>query len=186
MNTVRKFAAEEMKQFLRAVDQQLAVASEIVLIGGTAIALHFDVQHATSDIDLIEVTPDVLRACTEARAQTGLAVPVTQVGVYFAPEGFRDRCDTLPIAGLRSLRVVIPERHDLAIMKIARGYEHDLQAIEAMHKAAPLVLETLTQRYRETWVTGRREAFKLSLLALVDHLFGPDCAKRVDDELTPP
>ncbi len=76
-----------------------------------------------------------------------------------------------------------PERHDLAIMKLARGTEHDLQGVEEIHRVSPLELETLLARFAETYVTGRREDFQLSLLLLVERLFGKDTADALEKRL---
>jgi hypothetical protein len=45
--------------------------------------------------------------------------------------------------------VRVPEKHDLVLMKVLRGDEHDLQAIEAIHRRSPLDLPILVRRYRE-------------------------------------
>jgi hypothetical protein len=50
---------------------------------------------------------------------------------------------------LRRLRVSVPEKHDLVLMKVLRGDEHDLQAIEAIHQRAPLELSILLRRYQD-------------------------------------
>jgi hypothetical protein len=45
--------------------------------------------------------------------------------------------------------VMVPERHDLVLMKVLRGDEHDLQAIEAIHERSPLDLSILVERFRD-------------------------------------
>jgi len=74
--------------------------------------------------------------------------------------------------------VLVPERHDLAIMKLARGYEHDLQALEDIHRLRPFEVETLVARYQATEVVGPRRRFALALLDLIARLFGDDEANK--------
>jgi hypothetical protein len=50
--------------------------------------------------------------------------------------------------------VEVPERHDLAIQKIARGFDRDLEAVVEMHRARPFDLDTLVERFAHTWVPG--------------------------------
>src|SRR6266481_692803 len=45
------------------------------------------------------------------------------------------RIDQGASTGATQLTVLVPERRDLAIMKLARGYEHDLQALEEISTA---------------------------------------------------
>lgn len=68
-------------------------------------------------------------------------------------------------------------------MKLARGNEHDMQALEELHQAHPLDLNTLLERFRETWVTGNRSDFELTFLAFVERVFGPDAAAALEGRL---
>jgi uncharacterized nucleotidyltransferase DUF6036 len=58
--------------------------------------------------------------------------PVSAAGIFDAPEGFEVRCRLVRIPDVRHLRVYVPEPHDLALMKTARGDEPDLAALAAM------------------------------------------------------
>jgi hypothetical protein len=68
---------------------------------------------------------------------------------------------------------LVPERHDLALMKIVRGYEHDLEAIEAIHRRFPLELETLLNRYEEEMgaVVISPLRLKGNFLTMIERLF---------------
>ena len=50
------------------------------------------------------------------------------------------------------------------MMKLARGYEHDLQSLEDIHQIEPFDLETLVSRFHETEVVGPRRGFAWALL----------------------
>lgn len=79
----------------------------------------------------------------------------------------------------------MPEVHDLALMKVARGLTHDLDALEDVHRVHAFDLETLIARYFDTrtQVTGSLELFKLSFLAFVERVFGDRAAKDVERRL---
>ena len=104
---------------------------------------------------------------------TGLGIPVGPAGVADAPNEFEDRLVILDVPGLRKLRVMVPERHDLVLMKTLRGYENDLEAAVEIHARHGLDFETLMGRYigEMDHVTGDRRVHDLNLLALVERLF---------------
>ena len=79
------------------------------------------------------------------RAQQRLAsrVPIQAVGIVQPPYEYEDRLRPLPIRGLKRLQILVPEAHDLALMKVARGEAHDLEAIEEIHRISPFSLATL-------------------------------------------
>jgi len=64
------------------------------------------------------------------------------------------------------------------MMKLARGYPHDLQALESIHRHQPFDPDVLEQRFRETEVVGPRRRFALAFLDLIERLFGDEEAKR--------
>ena len=104
-------------------------------------------------------------------------VPIAEL-----PYSFEERLLTLSIKGLSKLTVLVPEAHDLVLMKVARGEAHDLDAIEDIHRAAPLDFDTLLARYRETTpqVMGSKEMHRLNFLAAVARLFGAEKADEAD------
>jgi len=74
---------------------------------------------------------------------------------------------------LERLAVKVPEKHDLVLMKVVRGDEHDLQAIEAIHQRSPLDLETLLDRYQGEMGAAIIDPRRLKghVLTLVERLF---------------
>ncbi len=65
---------------------------------------------------------------------------------------------------------------DLALMKMVRGYENDIKAIEEIHQNNPLNLNLLTERFMDemTQVTGVASGIRLNFLLMVEKLFGPE------------
>jgi hypothetical protein len=107
------------------------------------------------------------------------------VPFFTPPYDYESRCTKLAIKGLKRLTILLPEVHDLAIMKAARALTHDLDAVEDIHRDRPLDLQTLIQRYYEarTQVTGSQEDFTIGFLALVERIFGAKAAKATERRL---
>jgi hypothetical protein len=128
-----------------------------------------------------------LRLVDEELAEpfTTIVVGGAAIGIVQPPYEYEDRLRPLPIRGLKRLQILVPEAHDLALMKVARGEAHDLEAIEEIHRILPLSLATLVSRYEESrpQFIGHPANLKLSFLALVARLFGEEEARRVDREI---
>ena len=175
-----KFAASALFDFPKAVDRELNQSCTVLLIGGGAVAA-IDPAHATTDVDLLSPGSREFDAAVERlQARAAPILPVQVVTIAEAPEGFVERALPIPIEGSSKLTVLVPERHDLAMMKLARGYEHDLRALEDIHRIEPFDLETLVARLQETDVVGPRRRFALAFLDLVARIFGEEEAKKLN------
>lgn len=184
---MRKFSTEEFSGFLRKVDEELTAPCTIVLIGGGAVGLKYKGTHATADLDLWSVSErgfwDAVKRANE-RATT--KIPVQQVPIAEPPWSFEDRLIMLEL-GLSKLSVLVPEVHDLVLMKVARAEAHDLDAIEDLHRASPLRFDTLVERYLETrpQVVGSKEMHRLNFLTAIERLFGAASADEADRRTKP-
>jgi hypothetical protein len=183
---VRRHSPQELEHFVAAIDEALTEPASILVIGGAAAALAYGATRATDDIDTFHpLTPAVEKAVAVARHSTGLNVPVSFAAVTDAPYDFEDRL--IPIRGLhlKRLTVVVPERHDLVLMKTLRGYQHDVEVIDQIHRHQPLVFEVLRSRWNSemTHVVGDPRRINLNFVEVVDHLFGRERAEAVRREL---
>jgi hypothetical protein len=96
---------------------------------------------------------------------------VTQSGVADAPHDFESRLERV-LPDLDRLRVWVPEKHDLALMKAMRAYEHDLQAIAEIHAHSRLDLDTLIGRFQDEMAPiGDPARIRGNILAVVERLF---------------
>ncbi len=117
-----RYALPEIVEFLRALDGELGEPVRVTIIGGAAIGLLYDPAHATTDIDFVPVGSAPFWAATErAAGMMSRAVPVSSVALFVAPYQYEDRLVRLDLPGLVNLQVEVPEAHDLALMKVARG-----------------------------------------------------------------
>jgi hypothetical protein len=139
---------------------------------------------ATHDIDTWTTVQDDLAAAAErARLATGLDIPVTQSGVADAPHDFESRLERV-LPDLGRLRVWVPEKHDLALMKAMRAYEHDLQAVAEIHTHSPLDLDTLVGRFEDEMAPiGDPFRIRGNVLAVVERLF-PERVENVASRLS--
>lgn len=171
---------------MRLIDQRLTRRCRIELIGGAVVALRYSAQHATADIDALREGPGFWKAYEEARAISSAPILIQHAGIADPPLNYEDRLQR-PDLGLEKLVVLVPEAHDLVMMKTVRCYENDLQAIEDIHRHHRLDFRTLLERYEETYVQviGGPEKLRFNLLVVVARLWGEDVAKKLDGSLRP-
>lgn len=88
---------------------------------------------------------------------------------------------------LAHLTVLVPERHDLALMKTVRGDQADFAKLQAIHDRKPFDLPVLLRRYEEEMehvvIDPRR--LRGNFLALVESLF-PEAVTLVKRALARP
>lgn len=174
---MKAFLRADLERFLGAIDAALTEPVGIVVIGGTAAALHYGVQRATRDIDTwTTVESSLAAAAARAREITGLDIPLQKSGVADAPVDFESRLERV-LPRLPHLEVLVPERHDLVLMKAVRCYEHDLEVIAEIHANAPLALDVLTRRFiEEMSPVGEPRRIRANFLVVVERL----CPSEVD------
>lgn len=177
------FPRGQIQKFLRAVDRSLKEPVTVLVIGGTAATLRYGATRVTQDIDTLSAISKALAdAASEARAKTGLDIPINRVTVADAPEDYESRLERV-LPRLKRLRVLIPERHDLVLMKAMRAYEHDLQVIGEIHAHAPLSLDILVGRFLdEMSPIGDPRRIRQNFLLVIEHLF-PDDVEEVEQRL---
>lgn len=184
---MRYYVRADIERFLRAVDQALKRPATVVVIGGAAAALKYRIDDPTTDIDTFNaVGAELNRAIVAARNATGLAMPFEQSGVADGPYNFEDRL-LRAMPRLARLTVLVPERHDLALMKTMRGDQADFAKLQAIHERKPFDLAVLLRRYEQEMghvvIDPRR--LRGNFLALVESLF-PEAAGLVKRALERP
>jgi hypothetical protein len=156
------------------------------VIGGAAAALRYGAKRNTSDIDTFnDTTPEVERAVRVTQQKLQLGIVVSKAAIADPPWNFEDRLEELAELGLGKLKVQVPERHDLALMKTVRGYTHDLEVLQEMHRDRPFDLDTLVTRFKSEMgqaVTDHR-LFRINFQVLIERTFGSSTAVRVRDDV---
>ena len=170
---MRYYVRAEIETFLKAVDAALKQPATVIVIGGGAAALKYRIDDPTRDIDTFNVLRgDLKRAVRAAREATGLQMPFETSGVADGPYAFEERLLRV-IPRLTRLTVLVPERHDLALMKTVRGDQADFAKLQAIHERAPFRLAVLLDRYEQEMghvvIDPRR--LRGNFLALVESVF---------------
>lgn len=178
-----QFTTAEIERLLLAIDKRLKKPFVITIIGGAAAALAYKAVDYTRDIDTSDDLSEIEAAYDKAVNDTGLKIPLSPAGVWDGPHDLDSRLCRHKLAGLRMLTIMVPEKHDWVLMKVARGYEHDLTMIEDLKKRQGLDLELLIDRFNieMAHVTGDRRRLELNLLAAIGRVFGEEDARRAEN-----
>ena len=178
-----KFDREQLLAFIQAIDRNLPEETSVVLVGGSAAIIGYGSPVRTSDVDVfVGLTDGFVEAGLEAQKETGLAIGIEQSALTDIPYNYEDRVRAVKIPRLKRLTVIVPDKYDLVLSKTIRGYPHDLEAIEGIHKQHPLVLKTLVERF-ETELVGivnsNPRILRQNVVAVVAALFGVSEARKL-------
>jgi hypothetical protein len=182
----RSFEESELARFLTEVDRALPSAGSVVVIGGAAAILQYGATRPTEDIDTYSAGPTGLEeAISAAWERTGLPIPVQYAAVADAPYNYEDRLETLRSPRLSRLEVKVPERHDLALMKIARGEERDIVVLEQLHARRPFDREILVSRFLDEMPYAMQDprSLRLKFLVTTARLYGREAADETRNRL---
>jgi hypothetical protein len=170
-----RFDRRQLVAYLRALDRHLRRPATVIVIGGAAAAVAYDSGTTTADIDLFRgMSKDILEAAQKAREETGLAIAVDAAPVADLPYDYEGRLR--PARGLRLARLtlVFPDKYDLVLAKAVRGYQHDLDAIEGIHRRHRLSRKTLVGRFDAEMSHAIRPPARtrLNMVMVVARLYG--------------
>ena len=178
---MKRFGREDLLAFLRAVDRHAPKDATLVIIGGAAATLSFGAPGGTIDIDTANSVKTLETACASARKESGLGIPLGYASVFDAPYEYESRLQRLPLKGLRNLKVLVPEKHDWALMKIVRFEDKDLAHLKAAAAGVGFDLRIFEDRFlSEMTHVLPRERLVHHFLAMVEELFGDAEAARVE------
>jgi hypothetical protein len=175
-----------LERFFLEMDKNLTDAGSVVVIGGAAAILQYGSTQSTVDIDTYSAAPPGLEgAIRSAWASTGLEISVQYAAVADAPYGYEDRLERLTSPRLQRLEVLVPERHDLALMKLSRGEERDLAVLEELHARRPFDLDTLVTRYLDEMGHAMQDAriLQQKFLLFVQRLFDKESVEQTRERL---
>ncbi len=182
---MRTFNRAQIQAFLAAVDAELKHDAAIKIIGGSAASLAYHVSLTTRDIDTANSIAPIEEACAIARRKTGLDIPVGFSSVHDGPYLMDDRWVRLAEPATKHLLILVPEKHDLALMKMLRGDQHDLEAIVEMHQGEPFDLKIFSERYKNemSHTIGKPETLRLNFLSMIGALFGDRAAMELSNQI---
>lgn len=182
---MKSYAGREITAFLRAVDPHLDQPFRLDVIGGAAASLAFRIKSGTLDIDAANSVARIEKACSAARKESGLDIPLETAAIYDAPYEYEGRMKRLRLRGLKKLQVFVPEKHDWALMKIVRLIDKDIEDIKEVWATMGLSKGVFLKRFLEemTHVTGRRSELVMNFLTMMEELYGEPEADRMEQAI---
>lgn len=107
----------------------------------------------TADIDVCEVAPS--NAKTEVVSLAGEGSPLHKkhrvylqiVTMASLPYSYEERLKEVPKASFRKVRLLVLEAHDLALSKLGRNSDVDIEDVKYLGSTVPLDLDVLRSRY---------------------------------------
>lgn len=175
MEPVKK---EDLESLFTKVDAKLKKKVDLFVIGGASAILGYNIQKFTEDVDLDNAIDQQFNSIFEDEAKgMGLDVYLSHKGVFHPPDGYRERMKFLDFPK-KNLRVFYLDKYDLAISKIDRGIQKDIDDIVAVHERSPFDSEELIRIFNEEYIKvsaiGDPRVKMMNLLDLIATLFGDD------------
>jgi hypothetical protein len=181
---MKRFAGTEIRSFLKVVDRHVDRPAKLVIIGGAAAALSLGSKFGTTDIGTANKTAAIESACQEARKESGLQIPLGMASVFQTPYEYEKRLVPLSIPGLKNLHVLVPEKHDWALMKITRLLEKDISHILDVSKTVGFNKKVFLDRFiKEMNHIEPSKPLIADFLAMMEELYGDKEADRMEAEI---
>lgn len=182
---MKAFAGKELVTFLTAVDKHLEAPFRLEMIGAAAAILKFKIKRGTIDIDSTHSVSKLVKACEAAKADTGLDIPLQTVGIYDGPYEYESRLTRISVPKLKKLQIMVPEKHDWALMKIMRLSRKDIDDIQEVSHAVGFSKVTFLKRFLEemTHVHGRKKDVIANFLTMMEQLYGKAEADDMEERI---
>lgn len=145
---------EPWRSFFADVDARLGEDVHLHCCGGFVVTQLYGVARTTSDVDFLDVVPDLRRRLTEIAGKDSSLhkkhrVYLDAVTVATPPENYEERLVPMFPGTWTRLRLYGLEAHDLALSKLARNFDPDRDDIRQLARNAHLRREVLMQRYHD-------------------------------------
>jgi hypothetical protein len=175
-DSVKTYDRQQILQFLGEVDELLGEPAVLEVIGGAAALLAYGARRATKDVDSFAAIDEKIVA---AARKVKHKIPLDRAAVADPPYNYEDRRQILDLP-LTKLVVLVPERHDLLLMKAVRAMRNDDEVIQEMHEAEPFNLDTIVERYKTEMgqVIGDHKILDQKIQLVLEKLFGQKGVRR--------
>lgn len=150
---MRNEIPRKWEQFLDDLDSQMDRKTSLVCIGGFVIAMRYDFDRETSDLDFISCIPDEENNELLAFGGEGSAlhkkhgVYLQQVTIAQMTECYEDRLTEMFPGRFKYLRLYTLDVYDLALSKLTRNSEKDREDLLRMVDSEDFNLHEFEERY---------------------------------------
>jgi hypothetical protein len=167
----RETPPEPWRSFLQDIDAAAPHVVDLHCIGGFAVSLYYELARPTADLDVVEVAPSTARWLSRTAGMNSALHRKYKVYVQIAtvailPYFYADRLREMFPGEFRQLRLFVPEQHDLALSKLPRNLEIDLEDVKHLAVHREFSLDLLESRYHEElrpYLTGPLGGHDLTL-----------------------
>ena len=144
---------EPWQSFLTGIDRLASDAIELHCIGGFVVSLRYGLSRPTGDIDVVDAKPPSAKLWLAQTA--GIGSPLHQkhkvylqvVTVASISENYASRLTELFSGRFKRLRLFVPDAYDLALSKLTRNLDIDLEDVKYLAAASRLDVRVLQDRY---------------------------------------
>lgn len=166
--------AEPWWSFLTELDAQLDEPVDFHCLGGFVVSQYYGFARETADLDILTVIPRKVGERVSQIAGQGSAlqkkyrVAIDRVSVVHYPADYQIRLvRVFPI--WPKVRLWALEPHDLALTKLERSNDRDIQDVIFLAQAGLITREVLVSRFETEWepyVTGRTPTWNWTTLQM--------------------
>jgi Nucleotidyltransferase of unknown function (DUF6036) len=158
--------AEPWNSFLSDLDRGLSTRLVLHCLGGFAIDLTYGLSRQSAGIALCEVAPITTKTDLLALAGEGSAlhnkhsVCLQVVKMASLPYYYEERLTEAFRGAFRQLQLLVLDPYDLALSKLRRNSDVDIEDVKSLGASVPLDLNVLRLRYYEEvrpYLTGPPE-----------------------------
>ena len=146
---------EPWRSFLSEIDASLKEETSFHCIGGFVIAMLYGFDRTTADVDVILIDPRdpdlklISLAGKGSELHKKYGVYLDRVTVAKLPIDYDERLTEMFPGAFSKLRLFAVDPYDLALSKIERNIERDVDDVMHLARTVPLDLDILQQRYHE-------------------------------------
>jgi len=145
---------EPWRSFLADIDAAAPEDLALRCIGGFAVSLYYGLSRPTGDLDVVEVASHTARWLSDTAGRNSALhrkhkLYVQIVTVATLPDSYADRRTEMFPGVFRRVRLFVLDPYDLALSKLSRNLELDLDDVKHLAKVQELDLAVLESRYRQ-------------------------------------
>jgi hypothetical protein len=136
----RDLPPQPWHSFLGDIDAAATEELKLHCIGGFAVSLYYGLSRPTGDLDVVEVAPSAAVwldqiAGMGSRLHRKYRLYVQIVTVATLPYQYAERVTEMFAGAFKHLSLFVPDPYDLALSKLSRNLELDLEDVKHLAKA---------------------------------------------------